>query len=430
MEVFKVLRNEHGGSFDSYFWSKVYPLAGDVTLEHLGINDDHLKETLWGEVDVIVNSAANTSFNQRYDVALGINTLGANNVLAFGRRCKRLKMLLHVSTAYVTKEKRGTILENPVRLDDTNIETEVALIEKSLFELKDDNASQKNINFFMRDLGMKRANKFGWPNVYSFTKAMGEVILESMKDDIPLVILRPTIIISTYKEPFPELWTNSVSYGIGQLPFFPATQHAILDLIPADMVVNAMLATMGTHSDQNGMFIYHVGSSNSNTLKLGSVSESFYEYFSMNPCTTKQAKPIRVSRTFLIPSMAMFYMYMVIIHKLPLQVLWLLAKLFCSRSMERHCESLNDRHKCALILAKAYQPYTFMQGRARELRPSPWQSKEASPQHSISCIANSRPHILPSSNPSPSQNSSRPLEAPRLQDTSRKWEPGTQRWPF
>ncbi|KAJ0986747.1 hypothetical protein J5N97_005103 [Dioscorea zingiberensis] len=327
MEVFKVLRSEHGGSFDSYYWSKVYPLAGDVTLEHLGINDDHLKETLWGEVDVIVNSAANTSFNQRYDVALGINTLGAKNVLAFARRCKRLKMLLHVSTAYVTKEKTGTILENPVRLDETKIETEVALIQKSLFELKDDNASQKNINFFMRDLGMKRANKFGWPNVYSFTKAMGEVILESMnKDDIPLVILRPTIIISTYKEPFPG-WIEGVrtmdklfvSYGTGQLQFFPATQHAILDLIPADMVVNAMLATMGTHSDQNGMFIYHVGSSNSNTMKLGFVSESFYEYFSMNPCTTKDAKPIRVPRPFLIPSMVMFNMYMAMIHKLPLQ---------------------------------------------------------------------------------------------------------------
>lgn len=65
MEVFKVLRKEYGESFSSYFWSKVYPLAGDVSLEHLGIKDDDLRETLWEEVDVIINSAATTNFNQR-----------------------------------------------------------------------------------------------------------------------------------------------------------------------------------------------------------------------------------------------------------------------------------------------------------------------------------------------------------------------------
>lgn len=45
-----------------------------------------------------------------------------------------------------------------------------------------------------------RANKYGWPNTYSFTKAMGEMVLG---DFTPLVIIRPTIVTSTFKQPFP-----------------------------------------------------------------------------------------------------------------------------------------------------------------------------------------------------------------------------------
>lgn len=47
-----------------------------------------------------------------------------------------------------------------------------------------------------------RAKKYGWPNPYVFTKAMAEMIVGEMRGDLPVVILRPTIITSTYKEPF------------------------------------------------------------------------------------------------------------------------------------------------------------------------------------------------------------------------------------
>jgi len=35
---------------------------------------------------------------KRYDVALGINTFGAINVLNFAKKCVKPKLLLHVST--------------------------------------------------------------------------------------------------------------------------------------------------------------------------------------------------------------------------------------------------------------------------------------------------------------------------------------------
>lgn len=36
-----------------------------------------------------------------------------------------------------------------------------------------------------------------------FTKAMGEMLIDKMRDDIPVVIIRPSVIESTFKDPFP-----------------------------------------------------------------------------------------------------------------------------------------------------------------------------------------------------------------------------------
>ena len=52
---------------------------------------------------------------------------------------------------------------------------------------------------------------WGWPNVYVFTKALGEMVLMQEKGEIPLVIVRPTIVTSTYKEPMPG-WIEGVRY--------------------------------------------------------------------------------------------------------------------------------------------------------------------------------------------------------------------------
>ncbi|RHN60538.1 putative alcohol-forming fatty acyl-CoA reductase [Medicago truncatula] len=56
-----------------------------------------------------------------------------------------------------------------------------------------------------------RANLYGWPNTYTFTKAMGEMLLVHHKDNVPLIIIRPTMITSTNKDPFPG-WIEGLRY--------------------------------------------------------------------------------------------------------------------------------------------------------------------------------------------------------------------------
>nr|GEZ63596.1 gland-specific fatty acyl-CoA reductase 1 [Tanacetum cinerariifolium] len=153
----------------------------------------------------------------RYDVALALNTYGAKFVMDFAIKCVNIKLLLHVSTAYVSGNKPGLILETPYYLGDTlnevnglDIKQEKMIIEDTLNKLKfDRDANDKTITLAMKDLGMRRANHYGWPNTYVFTKALGEMILGHSRGDMPLVIFRPTIITSTYKEPFPG-WIEGI----------------------------------------------------------------------------------------------------------------------------------------------------------------------------------------------------------------------------
>ncbi|KAI3949334.1 hypothetical protein MKW98_023271 [Papaver atlanticum] len=351
-EVFRVLKKKHGVEFNSFISEKVTPVSGDVTLENLGINDSEMTKKLWSEVDFVANFAATTNFDERYDVALDINTMGAKHVLEFSKKCVKLKLLLHISTAYVWGEKSGLLLENPLRKGETlngtiseklDSQVEMKLISQRLKELKAEQLPKKQETIAMKEFGLQRARLFGWPNTYVFTKAMGEMeigeLVES-RNDLPVVILRPTIITSTFREPFPgwiegvrfanivyifelaALWIPRITMksmilsliynlqlrwselivvfdkyrtidsiilgaGKGKVKCFLARADVIMDLIPGDMVVNAAIVAMVGHanqrSDDRQQFIYQVGSSARAPLETTRLRNYVYNYFSKNP---------------------------------------------------------------------------------------------------------------------------------------------------
>ncbi|KAL2239338.1 UNVERIFIED_CONTAM: putative fatty acyl-CoA reductase 4 [Sesamum indicum] len=212
VELFRIVKKDLDSN--AGLLEKVVPIPGDVSLENLGIIESRVREEIWRDVDIIVNSAATTKFDERYDVALGINAMGGMHVQHFAAKCCKLEMLLHVSTAYIHGMRDGLILEQPIHMGETlpgakisylDINMETKIVEKKLRELQALNATQKEVTWVMKEMGIDRAKLHGWPNTYAFTKAMGEMmILEEMKrKDYKLIILRPTIITTTYKEPFP-----------------------------------------------------------------------------------------------------------------------------------------------------------------------------------------------------------------------------------
>jgi nucleoside-diphosphate-sugar epimerase len=107
------------------------------------------------------------------------------------------------------------------------------------------------VNERQRAAGGERARRLGWTDVYTFTKAMGERAVEeyATAHDIRTTVLRPSIIESALSYPYPG-WIEGykmaepiiMAYGRGDLPEFPAAGDSVVDIIPIDLVVNAIIA--------------------------------------------------------------------------------------------------------------------------------------------------------------------------------------------
>ncbi|KAG9457256.1 hypothetical protein H6P81_001764 [Aristolochia fimbriata] len=380
-DLFKVLREAHGPSFKSFISEKVSPVAGNIAHENMGIDDTCVKEQLKNELDVIVHSAASTNFDERYDVALRTNTFGAKNVVDFAKKCVKLRMLLHVSTAYVAGEKGGIIPERPFRMGESlngiytiDIYQEMKLVDDKIKELDDQGATEERKATFMKEMGLQRARSFGWSNTYVFTKAMGEMLLGHLKGHLPLVIVRPAIVTATYIDPFPGWIENPrtmdillVQYALGKLQCFLGDPMSVLDVIPGDMVVNAMIMLLHPHEfHHSSAYIFHLCSSMRKPPTIYNFVDCSYRYLSKYPHIGNNGKPIKVKPLLLKKNMSSFKRFINLHYELPLQVFDIINRASCNLYEEK-CTKLHKLCNYAIRMALIYQPYCLFKGRFDDL---------------------------------------------------------------
>ncbi|PIA60022.1 hypothetical protein AQUCO_00400713v1 [Aquilegia coerulea] len=366
-ELLVHMRQFYGKSYKEFMLNKLVPIVGNVGESGLGMEvgfADHIAN----EVDIIVHSAGNTTFDERYDVAIDINTLGPCRMLSFAKRCKGLKLFMHVSTGVISEKpfRNGDSITRELAafeysmssfpILDVEAEIKVALDARNAFE--DNIVTQK-----MQDLGMERARMYGWQDTYVFTKAMGEMMIESQREEIPVVIIRPSIIESTYKEPIPG-WIEGlrmidpllIYYGKGELTAFPADAKGVIDAVPADMVVNAMLAAMAKHGAvrKPGLRVYHIASSVVNPLVHQDLCDYFFDYFNSSPYMDLQRRPIKIQPAKVFNSMDDFHTH---IHTEAIQ------RSPNSPQGIRFSKRVQRSLDLAKHLAKLYEPYSFYEGR-------------------------------------------------------------------
>lgn len=83
---------------------KIFPIVGDLTLSGLGLSPES-REVLKTQVDLIINCAASTNFDDPLLDALNINYFGCMRILDLAHECKKLQCMTHVSTAYVNSNR-------------------------------------------------------------------------------------------------------------------------------------------------------------------------------------------------------------------------------------------------------------------------------------------------------------------------------------
>jgi alcohol-forming fatty acyl-CoA reductase len=171
--------------------------------------------------------------------------------------------------AYVSGDREGLILEKPINPGESlrqgtylDIDAELRLVKEANKKVLQLNAGERKA---MKELGIQRARHFGWSNTYVFTKAMGEMLLGQLRGDMPVVVMRPSVITSVRADPLPG-WTQGtrtidtliIGYAKQNLSCFLGDLAMVVDVIPGDMVVNAMMAAMMAHSEVKGVqAVYH-----------------------------------------------------------------------------------------------------------------------------------------------------------------------------
>ena len=118
------------------------------------------------------------------------------------------------------------------------------------------------------------------------------------------------MIESSLAEPIPG-WLDGLrmadpfiaAIGKGRLRALPMKPDVHLDLVPVDMVVNALLASIPHAAREGGVHIYQVATGSRNPISLGALYDLIYRYFVRNPMLDKAGSPIRI-RYLRFPSQA------------------------------------------------------------------------------------------------------------------------------
>ncbi|MBC7473199.1 MAG: SDR family oxidoreductase [Candidatus Sericytochromatia bacterium] len=266
-------------------WSKsVKIVSGDLTLVDFGM-DSLTSSNLQKELNKIINCAASVEFNLPLADAAASNITSALNVLEFARKCGLLDSFVNVSTAYVSPHP-GEGVKIPEEL--VNLPFDPELIYQSILS---GTANEKEL-----------MAKTGHPNTYTFTKCISEQLLSRRKGNIPLAIVRPSIISASWQYPHPG-WIDSYAafagfvslIGSGLLKCIEAQENTILDIVPCDDVSNRVINTAFWHESKGVRpLIQHVVSGINRGCRIGNCVTGIESYFQRNP-VHKLAKVSRIS---------------------------------------------------------------------------------------------------------------------------------------
>ncbi|GAB1866827.1 Fatty acyl-CoA reductase [Camponotus japonicus] len=241
--------------------NKIFPVKGDLGMPELGLQPED-KEMLIQRVNIVFHIAATVRFNEPLKIAVNLNTRGTDRMLDLCRHMTKLISVIYVSTAYsnadqqeikesiyTTEIKPYTVIDMCENLDDETIK----IIEKRLIG--------------------------NHPNTYTLTKSLAEQIVLSKGSDLPIAIVRPSIICAAYQEPFPG-WVDNVS-GVtvmmteisrGTIRSLMCNPNLVADIIPLDFVVNTLICAS-----------WHNAVQRSDTIKIYNCTSS-----SLHPITWRE----------------------------------------------------------------------------------------------------------------------------------------------
>jgi hypothetical protein len=312
--AFKPLHDRHGEGLSAFLSERVEVIAGDVSQPGLGV-DPKVAARVQRELDLFIHCAGNVDFNPELSDAFETNVDGTIHAAEFAAAAHHCKFV-QVSTCFVAGNREGRILETvepnyaPLR-QGYDVEAEYEHVKQLIKDIHEETSSPAALDKLRAELtqsvidkghdpnnhqlierilrreskallserlvqgGKDRAQHWGWPNVYTFTKSMAESMLLGRFPDMPKAIFRPAITESAVSFPMPG-WNEGLNTS-GPLVYFmgtwfrhmPAKKDKPLDIVPVDLCCAALTAVAAALLEGTAKPVYQCATSDRQPLTVG-----------------------------------------------------------------------------------------------------------------------------------------------------------------
>lgn len=154
---------------------KIIAIEGDIGKENLGISQADLK-VMHENVGIVFHSAATIKFDEPLRIATQLNVCAVKEVLSMCHKMRKLKAMIHISTAYTNCdqiEAREVIYPRNYQPDD-------------IFNLLKTHSDDEILKKTPSIIGTL-------PNTYTFTKNIAERLTAKEANKLPVAIVRPSV---------------------------------------------------------------------------------------------------------------------------------------------------------------------------------------------------------------------------------------------
>ncbi|MEY3015119.1 MAG: hypothetical protein RIT45_3854, partial [Pseudomonadota bacterium] len=252
-------------------------VGGELSQPGCGMNRRDIAE-LRRTVTHVVHCAASVEFDLPIAEAAAANITSSMNMLELFRPAKALQHMTFVSTAYVTPHRlTGARGAAPETLVDLPFDPET--VYRDILDGRADERALMTLS--------------GHPNTYTLTKCINELLLDRRRGDMPISIVRPSIVSASLHHPTPG-WIDSHAafagfvglIGAGRLKVLRADKQCELDIVPCDTVAERAIDTCFREAPAGAgraLPIRYAVAGDGNLCQIGMCLDGIESFFKAHP---------------------------------------------------------------------------------------------------------------------------------------------------
>ena len=291
---------------------KIAMHAGDVGEPLCGLSPQSIEE-LKGRVSLVINIAGLVEFTPPVDESFKSNVDGVENVLELATLLNA--RLVHVSTCFVCGESDGLVEEDepisgfyPRRKSHADNsfrprdeirfirERVSAVYEEAKVLAAKGRENPRETRQKLADLGLQRAQQWGWVNTYTYSKSLGEQLIAT-EPGLEYSIVRPAIVEAALDFPFPG-WVEGgrtaaplVMMAMSGLRHWALQAKAPMEVVPVDQVAAAILTAAVLLLHGKAHPVYQLGTADRNPVAWENLVDWMWRDYCKNTGRPRRLTP-------------------------------------------------------------------------------------------------------------------------------------------